>query len=635
MPTPTAQPQQQPLQGRDATAEFYSTLQDPTRWIIKQGVPIFKAHQRTDPNTGKLIKVDLPKLYRIADNMAKMERDGGIPIRMTLGHTEPGKPETHQPPVGGYYRNPRVQQFGPKGEPAVVVDEWLDPQYAQNRKNFPYRSAEYYDDAEQITGVALLTRDPYLELGVVAYTKGDAGAVHYRRAASPVSYHYLMTDPPSRAAVVNPQNPQQPVPPVWNGPVVPTNYGQSAPPAAPVPPQPANGVPQYVQNGQNPIVQQAGPQVPAGQPQPTPYAGYSGTWPGPAHRPPPMRRQHPSGGAIYAGEPPVDDEPEDDIGGGPPPDMGGGAPPPDMGGPPPGGGMGGPPGAGGGDPIQDAYNAAQQLVQALGAMLGQSPGGSAPTAPFPPGGGGGPPTMAGRYGAYGQSTGQRPNGSSMTGGGGRTTPRPAAQPRRPGQYSRQQSPNPGNPAMNPTTPQTTISGLPVGYQMRLDQQQYQIQQQAEQIRVLMYERDQADTAECVAEIRRLAAAGYQVDDYEVQMLKNTPRDQRQAFLQHIMTKYQRVGTAFPPPLMGDPTPGDIAQAEASRPATQEEMDRALAMTADNPDPTAYMQALQAVRYGGNRLAGVGPVMGGHGPAFDPQNPYGPEPSHNGQGMDNY
>lgn len=620
MPAPAAQPQQTPVQGRDATAEFYSTLQDPTRWIIKQGVPIFKAHQRTDPNTGKLIKVDLPKLYRIASNMSKMERDGGIPIRMTLGHTEPGKPETHQPPVGGYYRNPRVQQFGPKGEPAVVVDEWLDPQYAQNRKNYPYRSAEYYDDSEQITGVALLTRDPYLELGVVAYTKGDAGAVHYRRTTSPVSYHYLMTDSPTRAAAVNPANPQQPVPPVWNGPVVPTNYGQQPQPQNGVPqpqpqPQAANGVP----NGQYP----AAPQPP--QPNPVPYAGYSGTWPGPAHRPPPMRRQHPSGGAIYAGEPPDDD----DGGGGPPPDMGG--PPPDMG-PPPGGDLGGPPGGMGGDPIQDAYNAAQQLVQALGAMLGQSPGGAAPTSPIPGGGAGGPPVPNARYGAYGQSTGQRPNGSSMN-GGGRPSPRPAVAPRRPGQYSRQpsQTPNPGNPAMNP--PQTTISGLPVGYQMRLDQQQYQIQQQAEQIRVLMYERDQADTAECAAEIRRLAAQGFQVDEYEVQMLKQTPRDQRPAFLQHIVTKYQRVGTAFPPPLMGDPTPGDVAQMEANRPVTEDEMNAALAMTANNPDPTAYAQALQAVRYGGNRMAGFGPTMGG--PAFDPQNPYGPEPGRNGQSMDVY
>lgn len=627
MPTPAAQPQQTPAQGRDATAEFYSTLQDPTRWIIKQGVPIFKSHQRTDPNTGKLIKVDLPKLYRIAGNMAKMERDGGIPIRMTLGHTEPGKPETDQPPVGGYYRNPRVQQFGPKGEPAVVVDEWLDPQYAQNRKNYPYRSAEYYDDSEQITGVALLTRDPYLELGVVAYTKGDVGAVHYRRSASPVSYHYLMTDPPSRDYAVNPQNPQQPVPPVWNGPVVPTNYGQ-APVPAPVPPQAANGVP----NGQYPAAPQPG------QPAPVPYGtgnygtGYAGTWGG-AHRPPPMRRQHPSGGAIYAGEPPMDDDGPDDGppgAGGPPPDMGGG-PPPDMGGPPPG--AGGPPGMGGGDPIQDAFNAAQALVQALGSMLGQSPGGAAPTSPFPSGGAGGPPVPNARYGAYGQSTGQRPNGSSMTGGGGRPAPRPAAQPRRPGQYSRQPSPTtPGTPAMNP--PQTTISGLPVGYQMKIDQLQYQVQQITEQNRILMYERDQADTAECAAEIRRLASQGYQVDEYEVQMLKQTPRDQRPAFLQHIVTKYQRIGTTFPPPLMGDPTPGDVAQMEANRPATQDEMDAALAMSANDPNPAAYAQALQAVRYGGNRLAGFGPAMGGHGPAFDPTNPYG-EPSRNGQSMDSY
>ncbi len=171
--TPTAylapQPGPDAVQ-HDATRDFSEALSDPSRWIIKPGVPIFKAHERKDPATGAMIRVDLPKLYRIANNMQQMER-GGVPVRLTLGHTEPNKPEAQQPPVGGYYRNPRVQPFGPKGEPAVVVDEWLDPQYAAQRKNYPYRSSEYYDDAEQITGVALLTRDPFLDLGVVAYSK--------------------------------------------------------------------------------------------------------------------------------------------------------------------------------------------------------------------------------------------------------------------------------------------------------------------------------------------------------------------------------------------------------------------------------------------------------------------------------
>jgi hypothetical protein len=204
--------------------------------------------------------------------------------------------------------------------------------------------------------------------------------------------------------------------------------------------------------------------------------------------------------------------------------------------------------------------------------------------------------------------------------------------RQPGRYQRQQTPTPnnGNPAMNPTAPvPTTISGLPVGYQMRLDQQQYQINQLAEQNRVLMYERDQADTAECLAEIRRLAGLGFQVDEYEVNMLKQTPREQRAAVIQHITTKYQRVATDYPPPILGDPTPGEIDQ-HANRPLSEQEMNAALAMSANDPSPTAYANAIQAVRYGGvNRMAGV---PGGQpaGPQFDPSNPYG-EPSQNGQG----
>lgn len=183
------------IQQHDATADFHAALSDPTRWVIKRGVPIFKPHQRTDPATGNLIKVDVPKLYRIAANMQRLEKQGGVPIRLTLGHTEPGKPETEQPPIGGYYRNARVQPFGPSGEPAVVVDEWLDPQYLPERKNFPYRSSEYYDDAEQITGVALLTRDPYLDLGVVAYSRVANGSTHYARTATgvtPTVYQFLI-----------------------------------------------------------------------------------------------------------------------------------------------------------------------------------------------------------------------------------------------------------------------------------------------------------------------------------------------------------------------------------------------------------------------------------------------------------
>lgn len=152
----------------------------------------------------------------------------------------------------------------------------------------------------------------------------------------------------------------------------------------------------------------------------------------------------------------------------------------------------------------------------------------------------------------------------------------------------------------------TISGLPVGYQMRMDQLQYQNRQLKEAMDILYYERDQNDTEWCISEIRRLAQAGYDVGDVEFYELKNRPREQRVAYLDHIATKYQRIGTDMLPPIMGDPTPGADANQQRG-PMTREEMDAALKMTSGNPDPAAFSKAVAYIRANGATAA--------HGPAF--------------------
>lgn len=540
----------------DATAEFYSVLQDPSRWVIKPGVPVFKSHQRKDPATQNLIVVDEPKLHRIAANMQRLERDGGVPIRMTLGHTEPGKPENQQPPIGGYYRNPRVGKFGPRGESAIMVDEWLDPQYAQMRKNYPYRSAEYYDDAEQITGVALLTRDPYLDLGVVAYQRGEPqgqgflrrdvpflsctekipGPVQYDRfGRQPVMYRYTIRDlpmfpqngPPNPQA---PQYPQAPQPQYAPGPVPAPQYAapQPTPYAAPAPV----------------------PQMP--RPNPTPYG-----W-----RP-----------NYYATEPPS-------IGGDP--------------------GMGGPPG-GGGDGMQALVQALQAAVQIAQSMMESSS--VAPQAPFP-GGGGGPDGGMVPNARYGRNNRYADNPPPERPNFGRPQQRPGmGRPQQRPDMGRPQQPDPrGQYARYERDTQpaaTTISGMPVGYQMKLDQLTYQNQELTKAMQVLMYERDQADTQECVAEIRRLASMGFPVDEQEIAELKKQPREHRAQYLDRIASKYQRVGTENPPPILGDPTPGPADAPGGNRPASREEMDAALKLAGNSKDPNAFTAALNYVRNGGN------------------------------------
>ncbi len=596
----------------DATRDFSAKLADPARWIIKPAVPIFKAHERTDPATGQLIKVDLAKLHRIAANMKRLETQNGVPIRLTLGHTEPGKPETEQPPVGGYYRNPRVAPFGPKGEPAVVVDEWLDPQYASVRKNYPYRSSEYYDDAEQITGVALLTRDPYLDLGVVAYERGEAlvcytaeskpdRRTNYSRSErKPVLYHLVLGETQYSGG--------------WKG-------AASGAARGAVQGAVAGGIEGFRGNNYNcgpgakmpqtnynpALIARAAPMVASavagmgGDSEGTPY---SAPWPGGMpptgsnYTPHRIGHQHQSGGAVYANN-------QTPTGGasmfGRNSGQGRGRPgryADDQMGPPPSGPSdgGAPPGGGGagGDPMQQLQMLLMAAVELLGQMGGggQAPAGP-PQSPMPPG------AEGGQYARYANNPGRAPQRPRQY----------AAAPQRP--YGRYESPaqptaygqpQPAQVPQGPPPPRT-ISGRPAGEAMAAAQLQYQLNQQGQVIKMLAYERDQADTEACVAEIQRLADAGYPVSEYEVGELKAKPRDQRGAYINHIATHYAKVGTEPMPQILGDPTPGDVPQ-NANRPATKEEMEAALKLAATSTDPLAYNTALEAVRYGKQQPAGA-------------------------------
>jgi hypothetical protein len=137
-------------------------------------------------------------------------------------------------------------------------------------------------------------------------------------------------------------------------------------------------------------------------------------------------------------------------------------------------------------------------------------------------------------------------------------------------YSRQGDPL--APAVAPGA--TTISGLPVGYAAHLSQVNYQLQQLTEANRVLMYERDQADTAACAEAINGLAMQGFPVGEYEFRELKSKSGADRAGYIQHIATHYQQVPTSAVPPQLGDPTPF-LPQGQQQRPMTKDEMHAAL------------------------------------------------------------
>lgn len=735
--------------GPDATAEFQQRLNDPQRWVIKRGVPLFKAHERTDPATGQLIKVDLPKLYRIASNMQRLERRDGVPVRTTLGHTEPEKPETQQPPVAAYYKNARVQPFGPKGEAAIVADEWLDPQYAPVRKNYPYRSAEYYDDAEQITGVALLTRDPYLDLGVVAYERGDSlvcytadskpdRRVNYQRnGRRPVLYHLVMGEVPMQPQPTNYGN--------WGGAaqgavqggitgarlgagrgpygaavggaagaVAGGYHGYHEPPSQPTQ-NTAYGTLSDNSNmigdglmgagmgamhgGAGGALVGAGLGASTGALQDkfqkgidhagdagrfsryedhdmngTPYAG--GQWPWHSEHVPGKIGQHHDSAWRFA----ADRSPAGYEMGGIVPGMGmmGGhtqgpagavmgamnnsryannpgrtRPPgryaeePPM---PPGGG--GPPGGpGGGDPLQQLQMLLMGAVEILGQMTGG--GGAGPGGP-PPGPPEGPMPPEGEE--YARYQAQQRYAQQRYAQQGQQRPAPARGYGRQA-YEQPQAPVPyGAPDPRLAQPQRTISGRPVGEALELSKLNYQLQQQGQVIKMLAYERDRADTNECVTNIQRLADMGYPVGELEVGELKAKAPDQRDGYIQNIMTKYQKIGTEMMPQVLGDPTPAG-PDPNLNRPTTKEEMEAALKIAAQNPaDPLAYNRALESIRYGRqggqplqygqqlapqpvNRIANIPAQQQDFAqayewqpsarPGFDPANPHN-EPSRNGQ-----
>jgi len=602
----------------DATEEFASRLNDPTKWVTRPGVPIFKPHRRVDPNTGREIVVDVPKLYRIAQNLQRMERQGGVPIRMTLGHTEPGKPETEQPPVAGYYRNARVQPFGPKGEPAVVVDEWLDPTYKGHRKNFPYRSSEYYDDTEQITGVALLTRDPYLDLGVVAYegaTLPVKGPVLYSAAGQPrTAYQYLLGDAPmwpygydaNGQPLPAPQAPTvPPIHPVQAAPVYPTAYqaphvqtGYGLPAAPPqVPPQ------QQAPRGPAPVGYAAPQPAPLLVGRPVNYSDLSpavnaflngGPVPSPndptlnnfdprRHVGPLMYQPSPSGapfsggytqspaamshsnewqfrnggqGQRYADQIPGQTPVQELMGPGTPPHQGMNAPEEDD-------------EAG----LNALHHHMSQAVEHLSRYMqaGRKPQAYAPT-----------PSAA-------------PPSPGFPGGQG-TADSPYA--RNAGRYEGER--------------------IPVAYQLELDKLQAKVRSMEESQKVVMYERDQADTAACESEIRRLAGLGYAVDANDATKLKRTPLEHRPGFINEIMTKYSRVGTEALPPIMGDPSPmHDVGPPQNGGRATREQMMAALRATPADAPPDMYAQALQSVQYGGPQAQ-----YGMNGEVQGPGNPFG-------------
>src|SRR5215831_11541110 len=171
----------------DPTMDAYARLRDESQWRIVRGVPIFKSFPKTKVMQGSQpvdIEVTDLDLYTICDNWNRRWTNTGTTGRITPGHIRPAEPEQYQPPVMGHPMYLRVGGYGPANELAILADFFVRPDQWDEFTKYPYRSPEYYHDRKEITGIALLVRDPKLDLGMLLFS-GREGCFYFALDGAP------------------------------------------------------------------------------------------------------------------------------------------------------------------------------------------------------------------------------------------------------------------------------------------------------------------------------------------------------------------------------------------------------------------------------------------------------------------
>lgn len=164
----------------DPTLELLDRLDDESQWKVLRNVPVFRAHRRkvkgADGSDREVVVTDdtLRQIARRAER--RMKTSGEVPV-VTLGHRLQGaaEPEENQPPVVGYVKAMRVGKFGPGKVVGLLADLYIRPEDWERARKYPFRSAEYYPNTGECTGVAMLRRDPMLDLGMLAYDNSGRG----------------------------------------------------------------------------------------------------------------------------------------------------------------------------------------------------------------------------------------------------------------------------------------------------------------------------------------------------------------------------------------------------------------------------------------------------------------------------
>lgn len=129
---------------------------DPAEWSVgRYQIPAFTPPP-DDPTC------DVPGISR---NMQERHA-AGTAIRLAVGHVQqrPDYPESMQPKVIGRWLPPfTVGTFN--GQATIFATPAVRREYILDAIGRPYRSPEYYRGKKLVTGIALLSRDPALNLG--------------------------------------------------------------------------------------------------------------------------------------------------------------------------------------------------------------------------------------------------------------------------------------------------------------------------------------------------------------------------------------------------------------------------------------------------------------------------------------
>lgn len=189
--------------------EFLRELDDPSKYRKRTGVPIGRAFRRQLRN-GAWAEVKEDELPTVAEKTLAAELDSGSLPRITLGHIDSGVDEKDQVHLVGFIRNPRPGTFGPKSVPCVLGDTYTMVEFEQSElsRQYPYRSMEYRVDKGRITGLALLKRDPFSDLGVVLFHDDGGEAILVSLEEDGMGDNQPA---PAPAPAAPPAAPQQPV----------------------------------------------------------------------------------------------------------------------------------------------------------------------------------------------------------------------------------------------------------------------------------------------------------------------------------------------------------------------------------------------------------------------------------------